>query len=314
MRDSQKDHTNVTTLKSSSELRWSGLVAELCSYRCAKIAIVLAGSDTGFATYKIGRMRSVARTIPGLIWLKPSGGQYDHFYIASPQIEVFDLYLPSTVFTHLSNDFNLSKMPDRSLRYEGGLRDEVISQIGLMLLSEMMNPTTAGRMLAETASLLLAARLMHGYLDVGLARLPIEARHRLDDRRLHRVLNYVEEHLFHDIAVSDLANVACLSIYHFSRSFSSARCVASDGLRDSRAEIHRLDSSSARLGWSGISAELPSHGTKESEIAARQYLEICVAVVVNENSLVRRIGGVTEGETHAHRPFREGRCSRNCRG
>ena len=97
MQDSQRDHPYVTTLKSSSELRWSGLLAELCSYRfaegsgglvaphAAKIAIVLAGSDTGCATYNVGRMRSVARTMPGLIWLKPSDGKYDHFHIASPK-------------------------------------------------------------------------------------------------------------------------------------------------------------------------------------------------------------------------------------
>jgi AraC-like DNA-binding protein len=46
--------------------------------------------------------------------------------------------------------------------------------------------------------------------------------HRLDDRRAKRVLNYVDEHLFDDIAVVDLANVACLSVFHFARAFSAA--------------------------------------------------------------------------------------------
>jgi AraC family transcriptional regulator len=108
------------------------------------------------------------------------------------------------------------------MRYVHGARDELINQIGLSLLSEMMCPTAAGRMLVETASLLLAARLVHAHLDAGTVRLPIESRHRLDDRRLMRVLDYVEEHLFEDIAVADLANVACLSIFHFTRAFSSA--------------------------------------------------------------------------------------------
>ena len=51
---------------------------------------------------------------------------------------------------------------------------------------------------------------------------PIKSPHRLDDRRLRRVLAYVEEHLADDITVADLANVACLSIFHFTRAFAAA--------------------------------------------------------------------------------------------
>jgi AraC family transcriptional regulator len=38
---------------------------------------------------------------------------------------------------------------------------------------------------------------------------------------LRRVLAYIEEHLADDIAVADLANVACLSIFHFTRAFAA---------------------------------------------------------------------------------------------
>jgi AraC family transcriptional regulator len=34
------------------------------------------------------------------------------------------------------------------------------------------------------------------------------------------VLGYIEEHLGEDITVTDLANVACLSIFHFTRAFA----------------------------------------------------------------------------------------------
>ena len=92
-----------------------------------------------------------------------------------PSSQVLDLYLPSALFTQLSNDYNLPTVPDRSIRYEGGLQDEVINQIGRSVLSEMMSPTAAGRMLVETSSLLLAARLVHSHLDSGPVRLPIES-------------------------------------------------------------------------------------------------------------------------------------------
>jgi AraC family transcriptional regulator len=48
------------------------------------------------------------------------------------------------------------------------------------------------------------------------------ASNRLDRVRLSRVLGYIEEHLAVDITVTELANVACLSIFHFTRAFAGA--------------------------------------------------------------------------------------------
>ena len=48
------------------------------------------------------------------------------------------------------------------------------------------------------------------------------ASNQLDRARLSRVLGYIEEHLAVDITVTDLADVACLSIFHFTRAFAGA--------------------------------------------------------------------------------------------
>ena len=135
--------------------------------------------------------------------------------------EAIHLYMSSVVFARLKDDYNLPAAPESSIRYSCGVQDEVINQIGLSVLSEMMSPTAAGRMLVETSSLLLAARLVHTHSEIGLTRSPIPSRHGLDDVRLRRVLAYIEEHLADDIAVADLANVACLSIFHFTRAFAA---------------------------------------------------------------------------------------------
>ena len=232
MRTKGENARQYVTLKSSAELGWSTLLAEFRSYRrsagsdpaapMAKIAIVLGGSRKGAATYKMGGNWVSAELTPGSVWLKPSGGKYDEYEIASPKVQVLDLYLSASVFAQLSDDYNLPTEPNRFVSYKAGAQDEVINQVGLSLLSEMMSPTVAGRMLAETSSLLIAARLVHAHLDIDGVRLPIQPRHPLDDRRLSRVLDYVEQHLTDDIAVADLANVACLSIFHFTRAFSAA--------------------------------------------------------------------------------------------
>jgi AraC family transcriptional regulator len=151
--------------------------------------------------------------------------------------------VPTGVFTGLMDDYNLPAVPGRSIRYSCGVQDELINQIGLSVLSEMMCPTAAGRMLVETSSLMLAARLAHAHAETELIRLPILTPHRLDDVRLRRVLAYVEEHFAEDITVADLANVACLSIFHFTRAFAGAMGVPPHRYVSQR----RLESAKAML-------------------------------------------------------------------
>ena len=187
-----------------------------------KITILLDGSE-GTSGCRIGGSWRLSEHIPGNVWVKPIGGKYDEGYTTTAKkIRVLNLHLTASVFTQLGDYYGLPAALDRFVRYVCGEQDEVVNQIGLSVLSEMMTPTAAGRMFAETASLLLAARLLHAHWDAGSVRLPIERRHRLDERRLRRVLDYVEEHLADDIAVADLANVASLSIFYFTRAFSAA--------------------------------------------------------------------------------------------
>jgi AraC family transcriptional regulator len=150
------------------------------------------------------------------------GGKYDEAHIRSPKVQVIHLSIPNVVFARLRDDYNLPAVPARSIRYSCGVQDELINQIGLSVLSEMMSPTAAGRMLVETSSLMLAARLAHSHSETELIRSPIGSGHGLDGGRLRRVLAYVEEHLAEDITVSNLAKVACLSVFHFTRAFAAA--------------------------------------------------------------------------------------------
>jgi AraC family transcriptional regulator len=222
-----------TLLKSSNDLGRSTLFAELRSHsnRCeglgwpvaphVQIGIPVRGSDEGLVTCKVDGSWRSGRPTTGSIWLKPIGGKYDEIRISSPELQAIYLYVPTVAFARLMDDYNLPKVPGRSVSYSFGAQDEVINQIGLSVLSEMMCPTAAGRMLVETSSLMLAARLVHTHAETELIRPPIQSGHRLDDGRLSRVLAYIEEHLADDIAVADLTNVACLSIFHFTRAFAA---------------------------------------------------------------------------------------------
>jgi AraC family transcriptional regulator len=229
-------YPNTTLLKSSNDLGWSTLTAELRSHSHyegagavgpadAEVGIIVRGSDQGLLTHKFAGTWQSVRPTTGSIRLRSIGRADDEVRICSANVEVLHLYVPTIAFAPLMDDYNLQAVPGRCIRDAWGVQDELVNQIGLSVLSEMRSPTPTGRMLVETSSLLLAARLAHSHFETGTIRSPIRSRHGLDDGRLRRVLTYVEEHLAEDISVTDLANVACLSTFHFTRAFAASMSV-----------------------------------------------------------------------------------------
>jgi AraC family transcriptional regulator len=106
--------------------------------------------------------------------------------------------------------------------YRGGFRDPLIEQIVEVILREMRAETAAGRLLVQSVAHSLAARLLHRYssLTVTFPATRLK-RPQLDSRRLQRVLAFIEAHIETDITVAQLAAVARLSEFHFSRAFKA---------------------------------------------------------------------------------------------
>jgi AraC family transcriptional regulator len=67
------------------------------------------------------------------------------------------------------------------------------------------------------------ARLVQNHISPLPAQaFPRITQHGLDRRRLSRVLDYVETNLEGDLTLDHLASIACLSRFHFARSFKAA--------------------------------------------------------------------------------------------
>jgi AraC family transcriptional regulator len=97
------------------------------------------------------------------------------------------------------------------------LQDPLLSQIVTSLAQEIEGGFT-DRMLVESLGTALFVRIAR--LFVG--RLPLPTTHGLSPERLQRVRDYVEVHLDEELSLTVLADIACLSPYHFSRSFKEA--------------------------------------------------------------------------------------------
>jgi len=210
---------------------WSGISAELRAHVPGDTAVVvplhlelslaIRGSDEGYVTRSGAGVRQRTLPLDGTMWLSPEHVCDNQVHIGAVLPEVLHLFVPTCHFTQLAQEFNLPSSAVQSIRYEADVQDELLRQLGLVILAELREESAAGRMLVETAAVMLAARLAQAHGDCWSFQ-AAPPRNRLDDVRLRRVLDYIAANLDRDISLTELATVACISIYHFSRMFRTA--------------------------------------------------------------------------------------------
>jgi AraC family transcriptional regulator len=159
------------------------------------------------------------------------------------------------------------------------LQDPFLGQI-VTTLTQEIEGGLADRILIEslgTALCIRIARLFVGYL-------PLPAKGGLSPQRLQRVRDYVEAHLDDNLSITILADVACLSPYHFSRSFKQAL-----GIGPQRYVIQRRLERAKRL--LRCTHQPLAWIAQEAGFADRSHL----------TSIFRRAMGVTPGRYRADR-------------
>jgi AraC family transcriptional regulator len=120
-------------------------------------------------------------------------------------------------YTNLASDFGGMTPPRLTPRHS--MHDPLVSQIALSIAKEMQRRPPDYILLGalNTALAVQMTRLCGDATDV--MRVPS---HGLSRERLKRVYDYVEAHLNKRLRLPDLASIAGLSIYHFSRLFKQA--------------------------------------------------------------------------------------------
>lgn len=220
-------------LASSIERNWSGILAERRSHPAGdlpayiptstEVAILMRTKSPSVVTRRGAGYLQQTRATSGTVWLCPAGLGEDFIEISDDIADVLHVYLPPNPFSALVREHSSRDFSTASLRYEAGFHDQLLMQIGQAIATEMEIETSTGRLLIESLALGLMARLLSRYSDIALeVPVPSTAPKGLDRRRLRRVFEFIETHLEDDITIKDLASVAYLSRFHFSRAFKAA--------------------------------------------------------------------------------------------
>lgn len=211
-------NSDNSTRKSAS---WNGIRIDHCrtnagelpthSHREHTVLIVLSDGATGEFITESGVAMS-GRQIKGSIAVVPSG--LKHSAILDEPSEHLSLFLEPSLITRTALEAPAGPM---ELVEKYSLRDNVILNIGLALKHELYSEGLGGKLYADSLANLLAVHLLRHYCTSG----KYVERHYggISADKLRQVKDFITENYARDLRIEELADVAGMSRFHFSREF-----------------------------------------------------------------------------------------------
>lgn len=177
------------------------------------VLISLSDNCEGELATANGRMRGTR--MKGNVCVLPSG--LDHQATLDGESEHLALYVDPHLINRAASDAQLKgnfEIVERFVR-----QDRVITNVGFALLDELESRGVSGRLYAESLANLLAVHLLRHYSSENKSS---RFQGGLSGQKLRQVNDFITENFADDIRLSELAQVAGMSEFHFAREFKRA--------------------------------------------------------------------------------------------
>ena len=198
--------------------RWAGGSGEIVQPPIDHHYVVLHLGGPKRVT-RIGGGRTVSASVQeGELTLVPAGTRYDWMTVGP--IDFVHLYVhPSRLGALVASAYD-QDAASVTLDEGIGISDPLLAQLMREMLDGMAAPDPGSHSYLDALMEAALAQLARKHSTLGVPVQPL--RSAMSRRRLRRVCDYVEAHLSQGLRLDDLAAVAGLSRYHFSRSFQAA--------------------------------------------------------------------------------------------
>ncbi|MGE0131048.1 MAG: helix-turn-helix domain-containing protein [Blastocatellales bacterium] len=182
------------------------------------IFIPLAGSFEASTVTVGGNIAQAKRTV-GQAIIVPAGQQYSANW--REELEDVAIHLDHDFVARSASELVQTDRVDFIPACEIG--DPLVHQIGLALAAEVDAGAPAGSIYAESLVNTMVAHLLRHYSSAG-ERFKLNYAHfgGLPKHKLRRVTEFIEENLESDLTLTEIAEIAELSPFHFARSFKQA--------------------------------------------------------------------------------------------
>jgi AraC family transcriptional regulator len=218
---------DASLLATSADLPWTLLSAEIRSHGAgeigaftpqnAEITQILRQDGPAVSTRASGGVRQEVAATPGTIWLCPAGIREEATRLSDHIPRVMHVYIPPHSF--LTGELATLGFRAQDLRYQAQVDGAQVRGLLNAIEQELTREGSAGGLRMDGLAVDLIAALAESHAENGPAAAPRHRTGALDRRRLDRVLAFINDNLERDVALADMAEVACVSVFHFARLF-----------------------------------------------------------------------------------------------
>jgi AraC family transcriptional regulator len=195
--------------------RWRGTDAHMSQPRLDHHYVVLHLGGRKTVQRRSGQIVDRYAVEEGTLTVVPKGASFE--WETSGPIDFAHLYIHPARFDR-AVAMVFDREPSRvTLRDAVGVRDPLLADLILAMLEEMERPSRWSPLYLDTLFDTAVIHLARRHSTLGEVDQP--SRHVLAPVRLKRVLEHVDARLAEPISLADLAAVAGLSPFHFSRAF-----------------------------------------------------------------------------------------------
>lgn len=218
-------------IATSANRSWTALSAEIRSHgrseipaftpQNAEITRIIRDTPDAVSKRASGGVVQEVRATPRTTWLCPAGIREEATRLSADMPEVLHVYIPPHSFLGCMDQGLAFSAFD--LRYQAAVQNPLVHTMMDEVEQELRRETSSGGLKMDELAVSLIVALARDHAETSGPAAPTDtATGALDRMRLHRVLEFIESRLDQDLNVNDLAEVACLSVFHFARAFRAA--------------------------------------------------------------------------------------------
>lgn len=208
-----------STWRSIEVVKFNHTFDKLSVPAAVKHKITLNLTDSRHVVARIGDDLHQKRIDREAVTLIPATQPSEWRHLANAASNILQLYLQPALLREVAASIDID--PDKvKLVVQLGVQDPQVEHITLALLAELEAGCPSGRLYGESAATMLATHLLKHYsVCENTIR---EHKSGIPQKTLRRILDYMNDNFGENLSLSELAAIANLSPYHFTRQFKQA--------------------------------------------------------------------------------------------
>ena len=187
-----------------------------CQSRDPELVFILDGR---WAAMRARRGEPESAVHRHAFWLARPHGTAELCAFAGEIVEALHIRMPVSLFSSIELEAGGAERRMASLQYESMFRDSLMEQMACAVAEDLESPTPPSAALLHSLIACMAARLLHRHVQRCVAMSEESKAKPVHEHRLSRVLRRIDENPGADLSIHALAQIACLSRFHFAKEF-----------------------------------------------------------------------------------------------